>query len=743
MTHSFDRMFDLLDAIDPQALSYEEWLQTGMAIQHEGGTAQDWDAWSRRDAARFKEGECGRKWAGFRGSGTPVTGATLTEFARRQGWSPPVKAGTDRALGWDDVIETGDALKVIDVDWLEDADLQSPDSFDPVKELSTYLTALFTAEEYVGYVTESWTSEDGKRLPKRGAFARTAGELLDALGRCNGDIGMAIGDYDHEVGAWIRFNPLDGKGVHDLNVTAHRFALVECDEIPIERQAAIYRELELPIAVLVHSGNRSLHAIVRIDAGSIEEYRERVDFLFKVLERNGVEKKARGNKNPSRLSRMPGVLRGDGRQYIVATNTGKESWEAWKAHVEAANDALPDFECLADVFNDLPPLAPCLIEDVLRCGHKLLLSGPSKAGKSFMLLQLVAAIAEGRDWLGWNCRQGRVLYVNLELDRVSCLHRLKTLYQAKGWAPKNLENIDLWNLRGKAVPMDQLAPKLIRRALKKRYAAVIIDPIYKVITGDENAADKMAFFCNQFDKVCAELGSAVVYCHHHSKGAQGGKSSRDRSSGSGVFARDPDAILDIIELNISDSLRRQVVNRAICSALEHVLDGAVPDWRDRVSQDDALVATKLEQDARLLLGPGADLGEVVAAARKAGTDQSGWRLDGTLREFAPPQPRQFWFRMPVHQVDADGLLVDSKAEGEEAFTRKTVTEKKDMFEQKKRARLDATALAFSSLTFQNEGGTVTVDMMSEHMGISVQSVRARVNEHPNLLKEKGRVRWID
>ena len=96
--------------------------------------------------------------------------------------------------------------------------------------------------------------------------------------------------------------------------------------------------------------------------------------------------------------------------------------------------------------------------------------------------------------------------------------------------------------------MDQLAPSLIRRALKTRPIAVVIDPIYKVITGDENSADQMAAFCNQFDRVATELGCAVVYCHHHSKGSQGSKRSMDRVSGSGVFARDPDALLDMIEL---------------------------------------------------------------------------------------------------------------------------------------------------------------------------------------------------
>lgn len=57
--------------------------------------------------------------------------------------------------------------------------------------------------------------------------------------------------------------------------------------------------------------------------------------------------------------------------------------------------------------------------------------------------------------------------------------------------------------------MDKLAPKLIRRSLKKNYQAVIIDPIYKVLTGDENSADQMAHFTNQFDKVATELDAQL------------------------------------------------------------------------------------------------------------------------------------------------------------------------------------------------------------------------------------------
>ena len=78
----------------------------------------------------------------------------------------------------------------------------------------------------------------------------------------------------------------------------------------------------------------------------------------------------------------------------------------------------------------------------------------------------------------------------------------------------------------------------------------------------------MAKFCNQFDLVCRALDCAVIYCHHHSKGAQGGKRSMDRASGSGVFARDPDAMLDMTELVPTDAIREQLHNKAACRVIK-------------------------------------------------------------------------------------------------------------------------------------------------------------------------------
>ncbi len=218
---------------------------------------------------------------------------------------------------------------------------------------------------------------------------------------------------------------------------------------------------------------------------------------------------------------MPGIPRGDKRQVLLETNFGKSCWDEWVDWLEAETDELPDTENLAADWEHLPPLADPLIFGVLRKGHKMLLAGPSKAGKSFALIELCIAIAEGKPWLGqFSCAQGKVLYINLELDRASCLHRFKDVYTAIGLRRSTLQNIDIWNLRGASVPMDKLAPKLIRRAKKKGYMPSCWTPFIRSSPATRTRADQMAKFCNQFDLVCRELDCAVIYCHHHSKGAQ-------------------------------------------------------------------------------------------------------------------------------------------------------------------------------------------------------------------------------
>ena len=677
---------ELLEYIDPSQCSYDEWLNVGLALHQEGYPMFVWEEWSADDGERFHEGECAAKWESFgRYTGKLVTGATITQMAKENGWTSKHKFENNEALSFDSMVlaTTPEQYQVVDKNWIEESDVHIPKSY-PLEQrkqdIVTYLTTLFEPEEYVGYVVNTFALPDGKQSPTMGNYSRTVQQILDGI---NGTTQLenVFGTFNKEMGAWIRFNPIDGKGIKNDNVTAFRYMLLESDNMSLGKQKAILEQLELPIAAMVFSGGKSIHAIVKVDAYSYEEYRKRVDFIYSIAQKNGF-KPDKKNRNPSRLSRMPGVMRDGNPQFLMATNIGKESYKEWEEWIASVNDDLPEPEELDALWDNMPDLAPPLIEGILREGHKMLIAGPSKAGKSFALIQLCISIAEGKPWFGFDCTQGKVLYVNLELDRASCLHRFKDVYEALDQQPSNIGNISIWNLRGKSLPMDQLAPKLIRRAQKRNYKAIIIDPIYKVITGDENSADQMANFCNQFDKVCTELKCAVIYCHHHSKGSQTGKRSMDRASGSGVFARDPDALLDLLELEL-----------------------------ENMNED------KL-QDAPI------DTNQCTA-----------WRMEGTLREYPKFKPVDLWFEYPIHKVDTNGFLAMAQFDSPQQKGANVINKRKKAAKEKKKEQL---VDAFNIATAENGfNGRADIKRVAEIMEVSEMTIRRYLRETPILNVDKG------
>ena len=270
--------------------------------------------------------------------------------------------------------------------------------------------------------------------------------------------------------------------------------------------------------------------------------------------------------------------------------------------------------------------------------------------------------------------------------------------------------------------MDKLAPKLIRRAAKKDYIAIIIDPIYKVITGDENSADQMANFCNQFDKICNELGTAVIYCHHHSKGAQGGKRSMDRASGSGVFARDPDALLDLIELDLNDAVYKQLKNNAACKYCIDYLNNNYPGWQNDVSQDDMLSQREMVDYCKKRISRG-KYGEFDTGLNRVRDEVhaiTGWRIEGTLREFPRFEPVNLWFDYPVHKVDESGILRDIEPEDAKPLWQKASEKRKKQAQENKKKTVSEFEIVFSNIEF--EGRKVPAQELADKLNVSSKTL---------------------
>lgn len=194
---------------------------------------------------------------------------------------------------------------------------------------------------------------------------------------------------------------------------------------------------------------------------------------------------------------------------------------------------------------ELPPLQPELIEGVLRKGAYMALVGASKIGKTMAASHLAVCIENGLKWLNFNCRKGHVLYLNFEVEASSYLHRVNKIYQQYcEFSP--LAPFDILNLRGYDVGIEELRNRL---DMLENYDMFIIDPQFKINTGDENSAAEQAAFFNHIDHIATKHNTSVVICHHHSKYSKMGYKAIDRGSGSGVMARSVDAYIDMIEVD--------------------------------------------------------------------------------------------------------------------------------------------------------------------------------------------------
>jgi len=105
----------------------------------------------------------------------------------------------------------------------------------------------------------------------------------------------------------------------DGNVASCRYIVVESDSIPLNQQIPLLCGLKLPVSALIYSGGKSIHAL--IDATALNggtpikddiAWKSIVDRLFSALVPLGFDG---ATKNPSRLSRLPGIWRPDKNQF--------------------------------------------------------------------------------------------------------------------------------------------------------------------------------------------------------------------------------------------------------------------------------------------------------------------------------------------------------------------------------------------------------------------------------------------
>lgn len=250
------------------------------------------------------------------------------------------------------------------------------------------------------------------------------------------------------------------------------------------------------------------------------------------------------------IDKMPGVAaKGDAFDWIKLRNEAGKDASQMRAEFDelvanATRGKLPPLKCASTWMHerDLPPKPPEIIEGVLHQGSKMIIGAPSKARKSFSLLDMAIAVATGADWWGFRTRKGRVAFLNFELQEPFLADRIFRIASHKGVIADNLFTM---TFRGTTEPVNNIVADLIPLInATGPYSLIVVDPFYK-LNGerDEKQVGEVMNVLTQIEKLAVKTDAAVVIAHHFAKGNAAEKESIDRMSGSGAFGRDPDAIV--------------------------------------------------------------------------------------------------------------------------------------------------------------------------------------------------------
>uniref|UniRef100_A0A6M3IPG1 Putative ATPase domain containing protein n=2 Tax=viral metagenome TaxID=1070528 RepID=A0A6M3IPG1_9ZZZZ len=162
-------------------------------------------------------------------------------------------------------------------------------------------------------------------------------------------------------------------------------------------------------------------------------------------------------------------------------------------------------------FQQLPlPSIPYYIKNWLPKQGKSLIYAPAKAGKSTLAVQIARCIGIGEPLLGFPTEQGKVLYIQCELGTKVLQDRMRSTHQS-------YDNVFVGTSFTLKVDR-QTGQTQLKRALEAVEPDVlIIDPIYKVISGDENDSSDMRVVCDFVDSIIEAFECSVILFGHPGK----------------------------------------------------------------------------------------------------------------------------------------------------------------------------------------------------------------------------------
>jgi len=395
---------------------------------------------------------------------------------------------------------------------------QKSTNLSPVKDnpVEKFFRLMYKKGDMIRVVTEEFDEE------KKTFHVQSAGAIrefdfwirrIQEHGRLNhGDPGG---------GMLASINPVSASaetGAKAIDVTDFRYALIEFDDIPIEDQKRILVESNVPCQVVVHSGNRSIHAAIPVMAKDAREYEEKINILYGVFEEYGVDMQ---NKMPNRSIRIGGQLRGGVEQFLLNEKPiGAASFSEWLAYREI-DSSVPEIIGFRKFMEFDPESDDRVLIGKgrwLSKGTTCIFAGESGIGKSSALVQMAMCWGAGRDFFGIEPRRPlKSLVIQAENDHGDMGEMVQGVFRGLNFGPREEELLseNLYLAEESIHTGAEFARVLHRLIMLNRPDVVWCDPLLSYLGDDIMKQKEVSTFLRHQILPILKVTEALLFFSHH------------------------------------------------------------------------------------------------------------------------------------------------------------------------------------------------------------------------------------
>jgi hypothetical protein len=200
-----------------------------------------------------------------------------------------------------------------------------------------------------------------------------------------------------------------------------------------------------------------------------------------------------------------------------------------------------------------PKLREIISNGILHPEEVLVLHGSFKSWKSMLAMHTAFCISQGVPWFGYNTEKSSVLIVQVEISEIM-YHKRCIKYAHFNFPTADTSNIFIAsevNMKfDKAMGMSELDRDLEHY----KPQVVILDPLYKMVSGDLNNGRDMMGFIDNIDILKYKYHCSFIIVHHehkmqYTKDGSTIKQGAEAMTGSQYFANTVDSSIGISRMS--------------------------------------------------------------------------------------------------------------------------------------------------------------------------------------------------